>query len=87
MTQTVRELQLGKIGDLAPRADAPPKVQGQFAYASDLIAPGILWGHTLRSPYSHARIRGIDITEAVTMPGVHAVLTHDAGPKTMGRVH
>ena len=58
------------------RADGMPKVTGEFAYSSDLIAPGMLWGHTLRSPHAHARIVAIDITEAVTMPGVHAVLTH-----------
>ncbi len=71
-----RTLQVGKIGELVPRADAPPKVKGEFAYASDLIVPGMLWGHTLRSPHAHARIVSIDISEALTMPGVHAVLTH-----------
>ena len=87
MTRTApRRLQVGKVGELVPRVDAPPKVKGEFAYASDLIVPGMLWGHTLRSPYAHARIRSIDITEAVTMPGVHAVLTHDdvPGTKTYG---
>jgi CO/xanthine dehydrogenase Mo-binding subunit len=85
MTRTA-PLQVGKIGELVPRVDAPPKVTGAFAYASDLIVPGMLWGHTLRSPHAHARIRSIDITEAVTMPGVHAVLTHDdvPGKKTYG---
>src|SRR4051794_27089830 len=38
-----RTLQLGRVGDLVPRADAPPKVKGEFAYASDLIVPGMLW--------------------------------------------
>ena len=71
-----RTLQLGKIGELVPRLDAPPKVKGEFAYASDLIVPGMLWGHTLRSPHAHARIAEIDISAAVSMPGVHAVLTH-----------
>jgi CO/xanthine dehydrogenase Mo-binding subunit len=75
-----RTLQVGKIGELVPRVDAPPKVTGAFAYASDLIVPGMLWGHTLRSPHAHARIASIDITEAVTMPGVHAVLTHEDVP-------
>ena len=59
-----------------PRADGVPKTRGEFAYSSDLIVPGMLWGHTFRSPYAHARIREIDISEAVSMPGVHAVLTH-----------
>ena len=53
---------------------------GEFAYASDLWAAGMLWGHTLRSPHAHARILEIDISEALTMPGVHAVLTHDDVP-------
>jgi CO/xanthine dehydrogenase Mo-binding subunit len=46
----------------------------------------MLWGHTLRSPHAHARILEIDISRAVTMPGVHAVLTHDdvPGRKTYG---
>ena len=77
MTQTApRELQLGRIGESVRRPDGVPKVTGEFAYASDLIVPGMLWGHTLRSPHAHARIRSIDLAEAVTMPGVHAVLTH-----------
>ena len=87
MTQTApRTLQLGKIGDLVPRADAPPKAKGEFAYASDLIVPGMLWGHTLRSPHAYARIDSVDISEAVSMPGVHGVLTHDdvPGKKTYG---
>jgi CO/xanthine dehydrogenase Mo-binding subunit len=75
-----RTLQVGRIGELVPRVDAPPKVTGAFAYASDLIAPGMLWGHTLRSPHAHARIASIDITGAVVMPGVHAVLTHEDVP-------
>ena len=77
MTQTApRPLQRGRIGESVRRPDGVPKVTGEFAYASDLIVPGMLWGHTLRSPHAHARIRSIDIAEAVGMPGVHAVLTH-----------
>ena len=88
MTQTVthRVLQVGKVGELVPRVDAPPKVKGEFEYASDLIVPRMLWGHTLRSPHAHARIVSVDISQAVAMPGVHAVLTHDdvPGKKTYG---
>ena len=68
------------------RADAVPKVTGEFAYSSDLHAAGMLWGHTVRSPHAHARVVAIDTTEARTMPGVHAVLTHEdvPGAKTYG---
>src|SRR5207253_229537 len=38
------------------------------------------WGHTVRSPHVHALIREIDVSRALTMPGVHAVLTHEDVP-------
>ncbi len=79
-TSTVRKLETGRIGESVPRADGVPKTTGQFAYASDLWVAGMLWGHTVRSPHAHARILEIDISEAVAMPGVHAVLTHDDVP-------
>jgi CO/xanthine dehydrogenase Mo-binding subunit len=81
-----RTLELGRVGESVKRIDAIPKVTGEFAYSSDLFAAGMLWGHTVRSPHAHARIVAIEIGEAVAMPGVHAVLTHDdvPGAKTYG---
>ena len=83
---TTRTLEVGRAVPRTRRADAVPKVTGQFAYSSDLHAAGMLWGHTVRSPHAHARIREIDVTEARGMPGVHAVLTHEdvPGAKTYG---
>ncbi|WP_052851173.1 xanthine dehydrogenase subunit D [Streptomyces avicenniae] len=66
----------GRIGASTPRPDGTLKVTGAFAYSSDLWHEDMLWGHTLRSPHAHARILGIDIAEALTVPGVTAVLTH-----------
>ena len=74
------KLELGRVGESLPRIDGIPKVTGAFAYSSDLQAAGMLWGHTVRSPHAHARIVSIDISEAVGMPGVHAVLTHEDVP-------
>ena len=65
----------GLVGESVQRPDAVDKVKGAFDYASDLQAPGMLVGHTLRSPHAHARIRSIDIAKAKAMPGVRAVLT------------
>jgi xanthine dehydrogenase D subunit len=62
------------VGASTRRVDGVPKVKGAFAYGSDLWHEGMLWGHTLRSPHPHARIRAIDIAGAVASPGVHAVL-------------
>jgi CO/xanthine dehydrogenase Mo-binding subunit len=74
------KLELGRVGEIVPRADGTPKVTGQFAYSSDLQAAGMLWGHTLRSPHAHARIKEIDAAAALAAPGVHAVLTHEDVP-------
>src|SRR5918992_380254 len=76
----------GVIGETAQRPDGVSKVKGELAYSSDLWAEGMLWGATVRSPHPRGRIRGIDLTEATKMPGVHAVLTHEdvPGRKTYG---
>jgi CO/xanthine dehydrogenase Mo-binding subunit len=79
-TTAVPKLQLGRVGELVPRADATPKATGEFEYSSDLHAAGMLWGHTLRSPHAHARILSIDVSQALTVEGVHAVLTHEDVP-------
>ncbi len=73
----------GVVGESAERPDARPKVTGEFAYASDLRADGMLFGQTVRSPHPHARIRAIDVRAARAMPGVRAVLTHTDVPGTM----
>ena len=48
---------------------------GEFAYGSDLWMDDMLWGVTLRSPHPYARIRAINIGEALATAGVYAVLT------------
>jgi len=73
-------LRVGRVGERVLREDARPKVTGEFAYASDLSAPGMLWADTLRSPHPHARIVSVDVTPALALTGVRAVLTHDDVP-------
>jgi xanthine dehydrogenase D subunit len=76
----------GGIGESVRRPDGTLKVKGEFAYSSDLWAEGMLWGATVRSPHPRARIRSVEIGEALAMPGVMAVLTHEdvPGRKTYG---
>jgi CO/xanthine dehydrogenase Mo-binding subunit len=80
MSSAATRLELGRVGESVRRVDAVPKTTGEFSYSSDLYAAGMLWGHTLRSPHAHARIVELDIVDALTSPGVHAVLTHDDVP-------
>jgi CO/xanthine dehydrogenase Mo-binding subunit len=79
-TRTAPKIELGRVGESVKRIDAIPKVTGEFAYSSDLIDAGMLWGHTLRSPHAHALIHSIDISQALATAGVHAVLTHEDVP-------
>ncbi|HEX3589887.1 MAG TPA: xanthine dehydrogenase subunit D [Pseudonocardiaceae bacterium] len=64
------------VGTSPVRPDGALKAKGEFAYSSDLWHEDMIWGATLRSPHPHARIAGVDITEALKLPGVYAVLTH-----------
>ena len=77
---TVEAPPKGGIGESVRRPDGIPKVKGEFAYSSDAWADGMLWGATLRSPHPRARIREIDISKALAIRGVHAVLTHEDVP-------
>jgi xanthine dehydrogenase D subunit len=66
----------GVIGHSTARPDGVAKVTGDFAYSSDQWAANMLWGATLRSPHVSACIRRIDVSAALAVPGVAAVLTH-----------
>jgi xanthine dehydrogenase D subunit len=74
------------VGTDAPRPDGTLKVTGRFAFSSDLWAERMIWGSTVRSPHPRALIVSIDPADALRMPGVHCVLTHEdvPGRKTYG---
>ncbi|HTJ32859.1 MAG TPA: molybdopterin cofactor-binding domain-containing protein [Dactylosporangium sp.] len=89
MTVSVKSGITGGIGTSPVRPDGTLKVTGEFAFSSDLWADRMLWGATLRSPHPRARISGIDLTAALALPGVHAVLTAEdvPGAKHYGLEH
>ena len=74
------------VGASVLRPDGTLKVTGEFAFSSDLWMADMLWGATLRSPHPRARIRSMDITGALQVNGVAAVLSADdvPGRKTFG---
>lgn len=69
------------IGKSTPRKDALDIVTGKTKFINDLTIPNMLYGKALRSPHPHAIIKSIDTTEAIRLPGVKAVLTHQNAPE------
>jgi aerobic carbon-monoxide dehydrogenase large subunit len=63
------------IGQAVSRFEDPRLLRGGGRYVDDIVLPGMAFGHVLRSPHAHARIRKIDVTAAKAAPGVLAVLT------------
>jgi len=63
------------VGSAPKRADALEKVTGRAQFSDDFYIPRMLHGKTLRSPHAHAIIKSIDVTRALSLPGVHAVIT------------
>jgi len=63
------------VGRAHRKIDGLAKATGAALYADDLVLPGMLHAKILRSPHAHARIRSIDASAALALPGVHAVVT------------
>lgn len=63
------------VGKPARKVDGLAKATGEAVYTDDIVLPGMLHAKTLRSPHPHARIKGIDASRALAIPGVHAVIT------------
>ena len=74
------------IGAATVRSEGPEKVSGKAVYATDMVLPGMLWCKVLRSQIAHGRIKKIDTSRALKLPGVHAVATgEDAKGLLIGR--
>lgn len=74
------------IGRSIQRKEAWDKVTAMAKYTDDYIVPGILQAKLVTSPHAHAKIKSIDISEAVKAPGVQAVLTGSNFPILCGVV-
>ncbi|HEY6876663.1 MAG TPA: molybdopterin cofactor-binding domain-containing protein, partial [Polyangiales bacterium] len=68
------------IGKPVSRVDGPLKVTGGAKYAAEMHAPGLLYGFVISSAITKGRVRSIDAREALALPGVELVLTHDNRP-------
>ena len=69
------------IGHNYTTPDLVAKVTGRAKYSEDFRADGMLFAKLLVSPMPHARVRSFDASEALKMPGVHAILTANDLPR------
>ncbi len=67
--------EIGGMGHSIKRKEDLRFVQGKGNYVDDVHLPGMVYGHVVRSPYAHARIKSINIAPAMKLPGVLAVIT------------
>lgn len=84
MTET-KDLFLGKtnysvLGKRPIRHDGADKVTGKAIYAADVQLPNMAHARMVRSPHPHAKIKKIDASAALKLPGVLAVVTADDFP-------
>lgn len=63
------------VGRSVVKTDALDKAHGKAAYIADHPWPGVLHGVVVRSDRAHATITNIDVSHALTAPGVRAVVT------------
>jgi carbon-monoxide dehydrogenase large subunit len=63
------------IGKPVPRREDERLVTGRGCYSDDFNLPGQAYAVMVRSPYAHARVRGVDAADALATPGAIAVLT------------
>lgn len=76
---------INPVGKSVPRVDAFDKVTGAAQFTDDLqFGPGLLYGRAVRSPYPHARIKRVDASKALELPGVKAVVTGADTPGFIG---
>ena len=68
------------IGKPVSRVDGPAKVTGQAKYAAEFNVPDLAYGFVVSSAIAKGRIKSIDRTAALAVPGVIEVFAHDNRP-------
>jgi aerobic carbon-monoxide dehydrogenase large subunit len=63
------------MGHSMKRKEDPRFIRGRGQYIEDVTLPNMVWMDIVRTPYAHAKIKSIDASEALKLPGVLAVIT------------
>jgi len=75
---------LNVVGKPLMKVDAMAKVSGETRFADDLELPRMLHAKLLRAIHPHALIRKVDVSAALALPGVVAVITGQDLPVKFG---
>src|SRR5216683_1407571 len=67
--------EVGGMGHSIKRKEDGRFIQGKGNYVDDVNLPGMVFGHMVRSPFAHARIKSVNTEKAKALPGVLAVIT------------
>jgi len=84
MLKTNEDRKFRAVGARVPLVDGIEKVTGKAKYTADFLSADTLCGRIFRSPYSHADIISLDVSEAEKLPGVIAVITGEASAQPFG---
>ena len=77
--------ELTVVGKGHSRIDGIARVTGNARYTQDVYLPAMLHVRVLRSPYPRARVRRVDASRALALPGVRGVLHRFNAPKAAFR--
>ncbi|HEV2991589.1 MAG TPA: molybdopterin cofactor-binding domain-containing protein, partial [Candidatus Angelobacter sp.] len=67
--------EIGGMGHSIKRKEDLRFTQGKGNYVDDVHLPGMVYGHLVRSPYAHARLKSVNTEKAKALPGVLAIIT------------
>jgi aerobic carbon-monoxide dehydrogenase large subunit len=67
--------EVGGLGHSVKRKEDPRFIRGQGKFVDDVTLPGMVYMDIVRSPFAHAKIKKIDVSKALKVPGVAAVIT------------
>jgi xanthine dehydrogenase YagR molybdenum-binding subunit len=79
------DAKLQVVGRPQRRLEGVVKVTGRARYMHDVRLPGMLHARLLRSPHPRARVRRVDASRALALPGVRSVLHRFNAPKAAFR--
>ncbi len=74
------------LGQPVKRHEDDRLVQGRGQYTDDIRLPGMVYAHMVRSPHAHAKIKDVDKSAALALPGVLAVFSGADLKDTVGMI-